>query len=273
MSGSGTVLANGSAGASTVDGGNDAPGGGGGGGGGTIIAQVGSAGSVAFNANGGNGGSQIIVANESEGPGGGGGGGVISVSGGAFIRNANGGANGTTDSGSMTEFLPNGATRGATGQPTATAPSRSEVPLCYAPPPTMTKTSTTFETTGVNRFNVPQADVIYTMTVTNPGTQIDSGAVSITDAIPPQITFYNGDIDDAGPLTTNYQFIDGSTSSGLTCCTVTYSQQTSGIDFSYTPTAGYDPNVKRIQITASGAMAPGSTTATSFQVKFRGRIN
>jgi hypothetical protein len=39
------------------------------------------------------------------------------------------------------------------------------------------------------------------------------------------------------------------------------------------PAAGYDANVKRIRYTPTGAMAPGSTTATSFQIRLRARIN
>ncbi len=274
VTGAGTVTVSGAAGASTTPSHNDAPGGGGAGG--TILAQLGSAGSVNFVASGGIGGTQLITSAESEGPGGGGGGGVISVSGGAFSRTANGGANGVTNSSALTEFPPNGATRGAVGQATATGPSRAEVPICYAPPPVASKSIATYETVGINRFNIPEADVIYTITVTNPGTQIDSGALVVTDPLPPEITFFNGDIDGAGPQTGPFEFVDGGTTSTLTCCTapnIAYSAQTTGSDFTYVPAAGYDPLVKRVRITPTGAMAPGSTTATSFQIKLRARIN
>ena len=224
-------------------------------------------------ANGGAGGNQLITTAESEGPGGGGGGGVISVSGGPLSRTTNGGTNGTTTATSLTEFLPNGATRGATGLPTATGPSRAEVPICYAPPPQLAKTSAAYETVGPNRFFIPESDVLYTLTVTNPGTRIDSGGLSVIDTLPPELTFFNGDIDDAGPLATNYRFVDGSPSSSLACCTLAYSTATSGTDFSYVPGAGYDANVRRIRYTPTGAMAPGSTTATSFQIQLRARIN
>jgi len=270
LSGSGLIVASGSAGGNTTQGHNDAPGGGGGGG--TILAQAGTVGSVNFTASGGIGGNQLITSFENEGPGGGGGGGVIAITGGVS-KTANGGANGTTTSTNLTDFPPNGATRGAIGQPTATGPSRAEVPICYAPSPTVSKTSATYETVGINRFNIPAADVIYTITLTNPGTQIDTGALAIVDTLPPQLTFYNGDIDDAGPLTGNYQFVDGSPTSSLACCTVAYSSLTSGTDFSYVPAAGYDASVRRIRYTPTGAMAPGSTTATSFQIRLRGRIN
>lgn len=274
VSGSGTVTASGSAGGNTTGGHNDAPGGGGGGG--TILAQLVSAGSINFVASGGVGGTQLITGAESEGPGGGGGGGVIAVNGSPFSRTANGGANGMTNSSSLTEFTPNGATQGATGQATATGPSRAEVPVCYAPPPTIAKSVATYETVGINRFNIPEADVIYTITVTNPGTQIDSGTLVVSDLLPSEITFFNGDIDGVGPQTGPFEFVDGGTTSALTCCTapnIAYSAQTTGSDFSYVPAADYDPLVKRVRLTPTGAMAPGSTTATSFQVKLRARIN
>jgi large repetitive protein len=272
VGGSGTVSANGAAGANTTGGHNDAPGGGGGGG--TILAQMSGSASINFVASGGAGGNQLITNNESEGPGGGGGGGVIAVTTGFGSRTSNGGVNGITNSASLTEFTPNGATQGAGGQPTATGPSRAEVPLCYAPPPQIGKTSAAYETVGENRFNIPQADVLYTITVTNPGTAIDGGTLTVTDLLPPELTFFNGDIDGAGPLTTNYAFIDGTPASGFSaCCTLAYSAFTTGTDFTYVPAAGYDANVKRIRYTPTGSMAPGSTTATSFQIQLRARIN
>ncbi len=93
---------------------NDAPCGGGGGGG---IVIKGTAG-VQLLARGGKGGDQGALANESEGPGGGGSGGFIAFTAGAPILNVTGGANGITLSGSLTEFIPNGATSGASGNTT-----------------------------------------------------------------------------------------------------------------------------------------------------------
>ena len=85
---------------------------GGGGAGGTIFLDAtGLISGITANANGGNGGNQnvgLFVA-EAEGPGGGGGGGYIAASSGAITRTANGGLNGTTNSNSLTEFIPNGA--------------------------------------------------------------------------------------------------------------------------------------------------------------------
>ncbi|MBL0328733.1 MAG: gliding motility-associated C-terminal domain-containing protein [Bacteroidetes bacterium] len=120
ISGAGTITANGAAGSNTtssgVNFGIDAAGGGGGGG--TIILNsIGTVSGITAAANGGVGGNQDVLpaVNEAEGPGGGGGGGYIAISTGVITATVNGGANGTTDSNAMTEFPPNGATRGGAG--------------------------------------------------------------------------------------------------------------------------------------------------------------
>lgn len=116
LTGSGNIIANGNDGENTVVFiGRDGPGGGGGGGAIKLNVQ----GSIDQNLNliakGGKGGDQIIPWTEAEGPGGGGGGGFISITSNAFAADVSGGANGITTSVAMTEFLPNGATKGAAG--------------------------------------------------------------------------------------------------------------------------------------------------------------
>ncbi len=124
VNGSGTIVSNGGNGANGQGGtgvitGIDAGGGGGAGGSILINAIGGVANTITVTTNGGNGGNQVInlpfSTNEGEGPGGGGGGGYIAVSSGAPTRNSNGGNNGTTNSAGVTEFIPNGATRGCPG--------------------------------------------------------------------------------------------------------------------------------------------------------------
>ena len=125
VSGSGTLSSDGAAGGSSTGTANDAPGGGGGGG--SVVVRAGTLGGVTIQANGGAGGNQPIAGPETEGPGGGGGGGFIATSGGTVTRTAAGGVNGTTTSSALTEFPPNGATRGATGQTGAAA---ATAPIC-----------------------------------------------------------------------------------------------------------------------------------------------
>ncbi|MFZ5635480.1 MAG: hypothetical protein ACOY82_02725 [Pseudomonadota bacterium] len=180
VAGSGALQANGGTATNTVPGHNDAPGGGGGGG--SVVLVAPSAGGLNLSAIGGNGGNQLITNNESEGPGGGGGGGFIASPIGAGT--VTGGANGTTSSAAVTEFLPNGATRGNTGN-TATAPTLSNLPLCnFAGSADLRLTKT--NTPGVNGEVDQAADTVvsgatttYTLVVTNSGPNSVTGAVVV----------------------------------------------------------------------------------------------
>ncbi|MFM2286761.1 MAG: hypothetical protein RLZZ543_2258 [Bacteroidota bacterium] len=121
VSGSGKFLANGANGTSASGGtfASGTDGSGGGGAGGTIVVQaVQTIANLTMEAKGGNGGSQdnLPLVNEAEGPGGGGGGGYIALSNTITSATVAGGANGTTDANSMTEFIPNGATKGGNGE-------------------------------------------------------------------------------------------------------------------------------------------------------------
>ncbi|MBK8927800.1 MAG: gliding motility-associated C-terminal domain-containing protein [Crocinitomicaceae bacterium] len=113
--GTGQIIASGQSAPPTPPNGNDAPGGGGGGGTIVVNASGNIATSISLIANGGDGGDQVIPTNEAEGPGGGGGGGYIAFSNGTPGTNVSGGLNGTTNSGGVTEFVPNGATMGGAG--------------------------------------------------------------------------------------------------------------------------------------------------------------
>jgi hypothetical protein len=129
INGNGQIISNGADGANSSgvpssSGYAGRDGAGGGGGGGTIILNsVSGASGVSASANGGKGGNQSISkgasyvgsVNEAEGPGGGGGGGYIALSSGSITQSVSGGNNGTTNSDALTEFLPNGATKGGLG--------------------------------------------------------------------------------------------------------------------------------------------------------------
>lgn len=122
FSGLGSIVSNGNNGTNATSGngitstGTD--GAGGGGAGGTIILNsVGTISGISCTANGGNGGNQVITYTtpQAQGPGGGGGGGYIAITNGSITKTTNGGNNGTTNSTSLTEFPPNGATKGCSG--------------------------------------------------------------------------------------------------------------------------------------------------------------
>lgn len=127
ISGSGTIVSNGNngvnaAGTAPLNGIAGKDGSGGGGAGGTIFIQTTSTiAGVTLTANGGEGGDQLLTRGffgpsitEAQGPGGGGSGGYINTSVPATAT-VNGGIHGTTDSPSLSEFPPNGATTGGTG--------------------------------------------------------------------------------------------------------------------------------------------------------------
>ncbi|MDD3875114.1 MAG: PKD domain-containing protein [Bacteroidales bacterium] len=123
LSGDGQIVANGDPGQNSSSPwgiiGYNSDGAGGGGGAGTVIMNTfGTVSGITIRANGGVGGDQNIIANnkvQAQGPGGGGGGGYIAVSNGSPVREALAGLNGTSNSSSITEFIPNGATKGGVG--------------------------------------------------------------------------------------------------------------------------------------------------------------
>jgi hypothetical protein len=152
VTGDGAIRSNGVNGTNTSAMGNDAPGGGGAGG--TILVQSATLGTMlTISANGGLGGNQMITGNEAEGPGGGGSGGFIATSGGVVTPTVNGGNNGTTNSGAVTEFIANGATRGAAGN----AGMLNGLATCID---TMTP-DTTIPTTEPNPTNDPTGDFVF----------------------------------------------------------------------------------------------------------------
>ncbi len=187
ISGSGQINSNGDNGFSTTSNGTD--GAGGGGAGGTIFLDAtGLISGVTANANGGNGGNQNVglFVTEAEGPGGGGGGGYIAASTAVITRNANGGTNGTTNSNGLSEFTPNGATKGGAGMPSESPNTfhiiTSTVYICPG-----TSTTLTFSTTGI----VPSGTTFAWYTQAVGGTQVGTGTSFATPVLTSgQITYY-----------------------------------------------------------------------------------
>jgi len=139
------------------------------------------------------------------------------------------------------------------------------------------KTTAVYDPLSEGLYMIPGNDVVYTITFTNIGDgAADSDSVEIIDAIPSEIEFYNGDIDDGGPETTAVTGTDSG--SGLTfnyAADVRYSNSGSApANFAacgYSPSAGYDANVTYICVNPSGVMAADNPDP-SFAVKFRARI-
>lgn len=139
------------------------------------------------------------------------------------------------------------------------------------------KTTAVYDPLSEGLYMVPGNDVVYTITFTNIGDgDADNNSVVIIDAMPPEIEFYNGDIDDGGPETTAVTGTDNASNLTFNYATdVRYSNASSApANFGacgYTPSAGYDPAVTYICVNPKGAMAAGSPDP-SFDVKFRARI-
>jgi uncharacterized repeat protein (TIGR01451 family) len=140
-----------------------------------------------------------------------------------------------------------------------------------------TKSVTTYDPLVLGLYAVPGNDVIYTIEFTNLGSNtISSDTVEIIDAMPPEIEFYNGDIDDGGPETDPVIGIDNGAGLTLTYATdVAFSKAvTKPTNFaacSDSLSAGYDPDVTFICFNPKGSMAAGDPDP-SFQMQFRARI-
>jgi len=128
-------------------------------------------------------------------------------------------------------------------------------------------------------YNIPGSDVIYTIAAENTGSgPVDPDTIFFVDNLPPEVTFYNGDIDNGGPLTGVIDFVAGD--SGLTFTDATdlgfSNAATAPTDFSqcnYTAAAGYDETIRFVCIAPKGTMSEGTITASDFEISFRARIN
>lgn len=144
------------------------------------------------------------------------------------------------------------------------------ISFCPMPVLSVAKASAPFATGGTdpNRFNIPGADMIYTLTVSNSNSSpVDMGTIVLTDPLPAATSFYNGDIDDAGPLATNFEFVPGTSGLTFVAANLAYSNN-GGSSYAYVPAAGYDAAVNAIRLSPQGTMAANS----SFSIRFRTRI-
>ncbi len=124
-------------------------------------------------------------------------------------------------------------------------------------------------------YSIPGSDIIYTISAQNTGSKpVDTDTVVIIDAIPPETTFYNGDIDDGGPETGVVAF--SSNGSGLSFSDASdlgfSNAATKPANFNactYTPVSGYDPAVTYICLNPKGQFNSGSFAISDFSVAFR----
>lgn len=127
---------------------------------------------------------------------------------------------------------------------------------------------------------IPGAELLYTLTATNYGMgAADSQSCVVTDAIPPAVMLFVGDLGGGGPLL----FTDGATNSGLTYSFSSLSSTTDDLEFSsnggltfdYAPVPdvdGYDASVTHIRIHPQGEFAASDGISfPSFSISFRVR--
>ena len=130
-------------------------------------------------------------------------------------------------------------------------------------------------------YYIPGSDVIYKIEGSNAGSApIDNSSLFLVDTLPPEVTFYNSDMDDGGPATGSVLFTE--TGSGLSFDPATdlsfsnsATKPTSASECNYTATAGYDSNIKHVCFSPKGQLRAGSLAVTppEFAFEFRAKLN
>lgn len=255
VSGAGQIVSNGANGANAAGtppttnySGKD--GAGGAGAGGTIVIRsIGNVSGISVQANGGNGGNQVITAGtfwnpfnpitEAEGPGGGGGGGYVAISNSLVTPQVNGGNNGTTNSQALTEFPPNGATRGAAGLITTPFEpifnvAANDTSICQGNSVTLNANITGTLPTGttVNWYTSPTG-----------GTPIASGNSFTTPVLNATTTFYVGTCPGTFRDTvtvTVFPAVNANAGNDITICPGNSTQlnASGGVSYLWTPATG-----------------------------------
>jgi uncharacterized repeat protein (TIGR01451 family) len=157
-----------------------------------------------------------------------------------------------------------------------------QITVTASPAISILKSSNIFTpTSGSSGFMLPGEEIIYSIRVENSGNgPVDRDTIFIVDSLPPELIFYNGDIDTGGTDVHSAPdpIVFQDAGSGLTfnyAADVRYSNQAVAPDtFSdcqYTPSTGYDDNVRYICISPKGVFAAG-LPASSFTVSMRARI-
>jgi len=185
-------------------------GGGAGAGGSVILNSVGTISGIVVDASGGNGGNQILTRgsfyfgslNEAEGPGGGGGGGYINSSSGGYTQLVAGGLNGTTNSEGVTEFIPNGATKGGSGKIEQTVTNFT----LYAEDDTICGGNTATLTANING-NPPSGIILTWYDSKSGGNVLSTGSTFTTPVLTSDTTFYVGSCPGTYRLAVNVKVI------------------------------------------------------------------
>lgn len=143
----------------------------------------------------------------------------------------------------------------------------------------LTKVSAVFNDGASPQFFIPGNDANYTIALSNTASgSPTTDSVFMLDPLPANVTFFNGDANGpALPGTDPVLFTDNGSGLTFNYATDVRYATTAPANFAactYTPTAGYDVNVRYVCINPKGRMLGKSGAATpSFSVSFRTRIN
>ena len=132
---------------------------------------------------------------------------------------------------------------------------------------------------GSNPKNIPGAEVLYTLRVTNTGLgTVDNNTVVIVDPVPANTDLFVGDLGavNSGPIA----FVQGVPTSGLTYTFTALNNGADDVEFfsdvgcvtSMLPTAPYDPAVRCIRLNPKGTMAGSGGGNPYFDLSFRVRV-
>lgn len=140
------------------------------------------------------------------------------------------------------------------------------------PQPNLTVDKQSSVVVGENGLRVPGATVRYVIRLTNAGSQLDDGSVTITDLLPDDIALFTG----AHGGSTSAVLFNETGVSGISCCStaqVTFANTTSPTaPFTYAPNGGFDPNVRQVRITPSGALRNGQVSAAIVEFELLAQI-
>ncbi|NNC73800.1 MAG: hypothetical protein HKN78_13125 [Sphingomonadaceae bacterium] len=140
------------------------------------------------------------------------------------------------------------------------------------------KSSAVFDPNGDGLFHIPGNDVTYTITVRNTGTdEADNDSIFVYDTLPLDVEFFNGDTNGPAAAGTG-TILFTETGTGLAFDETTdaaYSNlagpPANFAACTYSPVAGYDPNVRHVCVRPQGSMAADDPDP-EFTLQFRARI-
>jgi len=130
---------------------------------------------------------------------------------------------------------------------------------------------------ATNPKNIPGAEVLYTLRVTNSGAgTVDNNTLVITDPISTNTELFTGDLSGGAP----FIYTNGTPSSGLSCAFTALGNFADCMDFSndsgvswvYVPNGSFDPAVTNIRFSLSGTMNATGGGNPYFDLNFRVRV-